>query len=56
MSNINDLFKWSDEDIKRGEEITKLIQQIQEEMERYYIQRLIDKTGKVLFSKDNDNE
>lgn len=56
MSNINDLFKWSDEDIKRWEEISKLMQQTQEEIERYYMQRLIYTIGKVLFSKDNNNE
>ena len=56
MSNINDLFKWSDEDIKRWEEICELMQQTQEEIERYYMQLLIYKMAKVLFSKDNDNE
>lgn len=56
MSNINDLFKWSDEDIKRWEEICELMQQTQEEIERYYIQGLIYTIGKVLFSKDGKHE
>ena len=56
MSNISDLFKWSDEDIKRWKELTKLMQQAQEETERYYMQLLIYTIGKVLFTKDNDNE
>ena len=56
MSNISDLFKWSDVDLKRWEETCKLMQQTQEEIERYYMQLLIYTIGKVLFSEENDNE
>ena len=56
MSNINDLFNWSDEDIKRWEEISEQMQQTQEKLERYYMLRLIHIVGKLLFSKDNNHE